>query len=266
MLLVLSCAAPAVAQVCPLDRSPFLPWVALPDELKCDFDQDGNGLDDAIERQIAACVAPLILFDSGENARLPGEPRTLFTAERVGLDSVLITYIGLFAYDGGYVFSACGNDHPGDFMVVRVKVAIGRQLGTWTAAPVEVSGGDLGTLVAGQDIQLNGSHAVVYASAGKHHQYAEPYQGPAGNYGCNDRAYGDGDAVVLGSDSPLSHVSSTAFLTATLGATAASNLCLLATDPLELDAPADGFQEESLASLGYSGHGLFDSFYGLESP
>lgn len=66
----LSCAAillvraqPANAQssdICVLSRSPIPLSPEMPDDIRCAYDEDGNGLDDQIEEQIAACVVPAI--------------------------------------------------------------------------------------------------------------------------------------------------------------------------------------------------------------
>jgi hypothetical protein len=62
----LAAAAPPSDAWCPLSRSPFVAYHGLPTALQCAFDQDGNGLDDAIEKELARCVAPQIRFDPEE--------------------------------------------------------------------------------------------------------------------------------------------------------------------------------------------------------
>ena len=61
---------------CPLTRSPISNYHALPDDLKCASDQDGNNLDDEIEKEIARCVVPELRFDPEErwHRRGPGSP------------------------------------------------------------------------------------------------------------------------------------------------------------------------------------------------
>src|SRR5262245_26861505 len=84
---------------CVLDRSPFLAELSLPEELACCFDQDGNGLDDEIERQLAKCLTPEFRFDSREDDRRADEPNSVFSSYRIQFDTIKIRFAALFRWD-----------------------------------------------------------------------------------------------------------------------------------------------------------------------
>lgn len=101
-ILLLSSSAAALPDVCRLSRSPFIFEHSLPPELQCQFDQDGNGLDDQVEREIAACFVPTFKYDSEENAIAGSEPNVLFTAQRSGPWEVRLKLAALWLDDGGF--------------------------------------------------------------------------------------------------------------------------------------------------------------------
>lgn len=72
----------------PLERDPLLLHHALPPELQCEFDEDGDGIDDEMERKIAQAVVPEFRFDSGENARRPDEPHVIWNASVIPMRQV----------------------------------------------------------------------------------------------------------------------------------------------------------------------------------
>jgi hypothetical protein len=169
--------AMAQAPSCELTRSPFLPWGALPSELSCRFDEDGNGLDDAIEREIAHCFAPRLLFDSrelievDEDLRLrDDEPNTIFTVHAVGTNRIRVSYVALFQNDGGFAADTdelCSDAHPGDEVPVRVNVMVAQGTGSWRAYLETMSGGNLpsGLAVDGEGelrIETSGTHPKLY--------------------------------------------------------------------------------------------------------
>ncbi len=266
VLAALGLASPARAAgpaFCALDRSPFLPWPALPAELQCDFDQDGNGLDDVVERQIAACVIPALRFDSRENALRPDEPHAIFTAYRSGMDEITVNYGFLYEWDGGFTLDddvGCGDDHAGDSQGLSVVAKVERGWSTWQAQALRSNDGL---------VQRLGTHFVAYPTAGKHHWKTGP-----GNYLydvkwaglCRDEANGQGVYVIPGSTTPgrgsLTHVP--VYGSWTQLGDGFLNACVQARSGE--DVAAAGFRSVSLDDLGYPGQSLFASFYDVSSP
>src|SRR6476620_2072835 len=70
-------AAELPSTYCPLSRPPDLSWLQLAKGDDCSRDEDGNGLDDEIETQLARCFVPEIAFDTAENALRPDEPHVV---------------------------------------------------------------------------------------------------------------------------------------------------------------------------------------------
>jgi hypothetical protein len=268
----LSISSPAFAAECELSRSPFILTQGLPSSLTCTFDQDGNGLDDLVERELAQCVVPRLIFDSEENALASGEPRVVFNAFHVGPFQIRIRYAFLFAEDGGPATSGgfCLLDtHDGDAQGLIVSVDVDKGL-TWTATPHPI---DIDGVLTG----FSGTHPVVYPSAGKHHWYAAP-----GDYeygaDCDDRANAAGAAITAGIDGgSLSHAPAmrpSGYLmcpygecsptppqpiTPQMGNGAWANACTFArTGTL---VATTGFQPNDLSNLGFGGEHLTDWWF-----
>jgi hypothetical protein len=209
-------AADRPASFCPLDRAPVLSWLRLAQGEDCARDEDGNGLDDEIETALATCFVPEVKFDSQENALRVDEPQVLFSAYAVGAHLVRFRFAYLFARDGGYVlgtdFPCLTDDHDGDVESVAVDVTWTDRDGGWFGAPVAMrtshprDGSECMSSVgnAAQPLLLDGTHPVLYATAGKHHwlHRAETLTyacncGPIGRCGSvRDRADGAGLSVV----------------------------------------------------------------------
>jgi hypothetical protein len=283
--LTISRLAMAQSASCELTRSPFLPWGALPSELACTFDEDGNGLDDAVERELAHCFAPHLLFDSREFTEVDedhqpraDEPNTLFTVHAIDKNRIRVSYVALFHADGGFAADTdelCSNTHPGDNFPVRADITVSRGTGSWQAHLDKMSGGSLpsGLAVDGEGalrIETNGTHPIVYVSAGKHHIYAHPadicYDVDTPLYSCCwDRADGKGLLVIPGSTRSLTHVSAQAGLMRDFdidGTGLPINLCHFVTNGTL--APTHGFRSSKLDDLGYPGQTLFKKFYDTE--
>lgn len=283
--LAISRLAIAQSPSCELTRSPFLPWGALPSELSCLFDEDGNGLDDAVERELARCFAPHLRFDSREFTEVDedhqpraDEPNTLFTVHAIDTSRIRVSYVVLFQYDGGFAADTdelCSDTHPGDNFSVRVDVTVSRGTGSWRASLDKMSGGSLpgGLAVDGEGelrIETSGTHPIVYVSAGKHHIYAHPadicYDVDTIFYSCCwDRANGLGLLVVPGLTRSLTHVSAQAGLMRTFdsdGTGLPINLCQFVTQGTL--GPTHGFRSSKLDDLGYPGQTLFKEFYDTE--
>jgi hypothetical protein len=200
------------ASFCALDRSPALSWLRLAQGDDCAHDEDGNGLDDEIETALASCFVPEVRFDSRENALRVDEPQVLFSAYALGARLIRLHFAFLFARDGGYVlgteFPCMTDDHDGDVESVAVDVAFTDRDGGWFGAPVSMQtqhprdGSE--QVAAAPSITLDGTHPVLYATAGKHHwlHRAETLTyacscGPIGHCGkVHDRADGLGLSVV----------------------------------------------------------------------
>ena len=168
-------------QVCSFDRAVVLLSTALPEELKCTYDQDGNGLDDDMELELAKCMAPLLKFDALEppESRLSGEPQVLFSMQLVnsqpvpGMNArVKIQYQFLYTRDGGFVdwHFPCGKDaHDGDNHSMDLLVDVYPGSHRWQAELESVDGHP--------PDEVSGTHVVSYVSAGKHHMSPQPYAG-----------------------------------------------------------------------------------------
>lgn len=187
--------ATASADAFPLARTPHLPpstTATMPEELRCDLDEDGNGLDDEMELSIARAAAPELRFDRNENAREADEPYTLFNIRRVPgrLGVLRIRYSLLFKRDGGAVYSAlCGTAHNGDSESLTVDVKVTEGARRWVGEVVRVNGRT--------SFLRSGTHPVVFLSAGKKHQYFAAGLHRFGAH-CPDGAGGDGTWVTPG--------------------------------------------------------------------
>jgi hypothetical protein len=183
----------------------------------CSSDEDGNGLDDQVESELARCVVPQFRFDQAENALRQDEPKILFSASLVAPDRIRIHYAVLFADDGGYAlgttFPCLTDAHHGDSEGVVVEARITRREGEEGAFALPSAlrtGGPPGTREATSfddpraASALFGTHPIVYATAGKHHwlQHTDDLHygcqcGPLGTCGAvHDRADGQGAWIV----------------------------------------------------------------------
>jgi hypothetical protein len=207
-------AADRPASFCPLGREPALEWLRLAQGDACDQDEDNNGLDDAIETELAACFVPEVRFDSLENALRVDEPQVFFSAFRLGARLVRLNFAFLFARDGGYVlgtdFPCMTDDHDGDVESVSVDVTWTGRDRAWFGAPVAVRVLDPRDAemhveaASSSGVEFAGTHPVLYATAGKHHWLTQPeslayacHCGPLGRCGqVHDRADGRGPAIV----------------------------------------------------------------------
>jgi hypothetical protein len=206
-------AADRPVSFCPLDREPALEWLGVAQGDACEKDEDGNGLDDAIETELAVCFVPEVHFDSVENALRVDEPQVFFSAFRMGARIVRLNFAFLFARDGGYVlgteFPCMTDDHDGDVESIAIDVTWTGRDRAWFGVPVSVRVRDPrdGAMrvepASSASLAFSGTHPVLYASAGKHHWFYRPESlayacncGPLGRCGSvHDRADGRGPAI-----------------------------------------------------------------------
>ncbi len=209
-------AAGLPSTYCPIERLPALDWIRLAKGDDCALDEDGNGLDDAVESALAACFVPEVVFDSRENALRVDEPHVLFSAHPIGPRVIRFHFAFLFARDGGYVlgstFPCTADDHAGDDESVVVDVALNERDRAWFGAPLAMRTRDarddverVASVGSSPDaMELTGTHPVLYATAGKHHWLHHPESltyacncGPLGRCGSvRDRADGAGARVI----------------------------------------------------------------------
>ncbi|MCC6667708.1 MAG: hypothetical protein IT375_28440, partial [Polyangiaceae bacterium] len=163
-----------------LERSPvFLDRDA---EARCQMDEDGNGLDDEIEQQLADCFTPIFRFDADEPVQtgdpvfdtlkppslFPGEPRVGFSAYRMpdtvsGEVRIRFELTAIWRQDGGFVSETgadCRDDHPGDSEGMALEVRVFKDQ-AWRAELLKFS--------RCWPAEMAGTHPVVYPTAGKHH-------------------------------------------------------------------------------------------------
>ncbi len=199
-------AADLPPSYCPITRAPVLSWLRLAKGDDCSFDEDGNGLDDEIEAQLATCFVPEVVFDSAENALRMDEPHVLFSAYPVGPTTIRLNYAFLVAHA-----REVGPEDIAPVEVVAVEVNwIGRDrrwFGAFasmrTSGPADVAQTSLSNSAPPA---FSGTHPVLYATAGKHHWL---HRSASLSYACNcgplgrcgqvrDRADGAGMRVIPG--------------------------------------------------------------------
>lgn len=215
--------------ICSLDRSPFLLPIKDPfsQELQCEYDQDGNGLDDEMEDRMYDCFAPLFKFDIDEDKLEADEPVVFARTERIrvhdipkysnlGFDensyALHMEFRSFMREDSGFTEDwepACYGDmqdHIGDIMVIDVSIRIQHQAnssydGKWYAIAVHVKDGpgyepDDYFRGISPHATWDGTRVVVYPSAGKHHNYFAPgeykYDISGWASDCYDPARGNG--------------------------------------------------------------------------
>ncbi len=197
---------------CALSRSPILPPAdAMPEALRCFYDEDDNGLDDDVERELARCFAPELRFDAGEPARAPNEPHALFNVRRPSSEPgrLRIAFTLLYARDAGFpegLFCGGATRHPGDTEPLEVKLRLVQGYKGFYAHVEQLEIGAPGgpsSLGAFERSETSPTRPVVYVSRGKHHLYTRRYDGPyrGSPIGCRDIARGDGARIVPGSPS-----------------------------------------------------------------
>ncbi len=140
-------------------------------------DADNDGLVDKAEDEIAACFIPEYHFDSLENARWDFEPVMLHSVSPLAMSGagelrIQIRFAELYQSDGGFVHcdwvaDGC-NSHIGDSQGQTISVVV-RSLRS-----VELE--EFATKQA--QPAFNGTHPIVYPSAGKHHTYTSVYTCP----------------------------------------------------------------------------------------
>ncbi len=148
------------------------------------MDEDGNGLDDEIEQQLAECFTPIFRFDADEPVQtgdpvfdalkppslFPGEPRVGFSAYRMpdtvsGEVRIRFELAAIWRRDGGFVSETgadCADDHPGDSEGMALEVRVFKDQ-VWRAELLKFSRCPPG------ELEMSGTHPVVYPTAGKHH-------------------------------------------------------------------------------------------------
>jgi hypothetical protein len=247
-------AADLPTNYCPLERAPVLDWLRLATGDDCPFDEDGNGLDDGVETELARCFVPEIVFDSRENALEPDEPHIVFSADPIAPRVIRLHFAILFARDGGYVlgteFPCSSDEHNGDAEAATVDVVWLERDRRWFGAPLVLhtlgpQGADQRTSLGGVAGDTSGTHPRLYATAGKHHWLHESASlsygcgcGPFGRCGqVRDRADGAGVRIV-----PTSVFHAPRFVARDTRAPRSSAADLMA--PVHPLAPLDAAQRE----------------------
>ncbi len=183
---------------CTLSRPLVIP-AHIDAALRCQSDEDNNGLDDGVEREIAECLAPLHHFHSGY---VEPAQTVLYNTRVLQVDGTTLTgivkFMHLWPRDDGFVLSttswdapgvpaagACQhNDHVGDSQNITVRFRVQMAGISWTVEQAGVVSGmekkqcmnpndPLGPRIAcpGQDETFTLDHVNVYPSPGKHHFY-----------------------------------------------------------------------------------------------
>lgn len=176
-------------------------------------DQDGDGLADQMEGELANVFRPYLVFDSDEAARGPHEPVVLFqvrlsdvqgvTSEGTRIWRLAIKWVFLFRRDGGYGPSSwCGNDHEGDNDDALFELESRDDGVTWrlvrvalsSRGPDEFAGPEWPAYSELEVYDL--THPKIYMSAHKHHEYFntdwDEEDSLYSSWYCNDDVNGEG--------------------------------------------------------------------------
>jgi len=233
------------------------------------MDEDGNGLDDEIEQQLADCFTPIFRFDadeplSGEEQSLfPGEPRVGFSAFRMpdtvsGEVRIRFELAALWRRDGGFVgdddLQCGGDDHPGDSEGMALEVRVFKDQ-VWRAELLKFS--------RCWPAEMAGTHPVVYPTAGKHHFHCGAgvfdFDISVGTT-CRDPHRGNGPMRI---PQPLFRVPTQPVAVPVPGNAYWANVCTYARTGQAV--AASRMQPARLDNLGFSGQWLM-LFYNVDSP
>ncbi len=228
---------------------------------RCDMDQDGNGLDDEIEDQIAKCVTPIFRFDTDEpsDSLLAGEPVLGYSSWRIAAPGfgvrIRFRFVALFRRDGGFVnddsVGCCCDAHEGDSQNFTIDVHAFKD-GAWRVELSDVNFA-LSPPTTCTPPKVIGMRPVVYPSAGKHHWYSEPGVDKWDNR-CTEHHRGNGE---VRSPTTLFKVP----WSIGLGGAAVFNTCAVVASGGTKFPPTTGLQGFKLDNLGFSGQTLFTKFY-----
>ena len=139
-----------------LTRSPILLSAGMPDEVRCVYDEDGNGPDDQVEQGIAQRFVPEFRFDEDE-------PRAVFSILRKG-DTLTVRYVFLWKRDAGFVNdAACWSGHLGDTQAMGMTVRLTRSGHFWYAEMLGLEG----FTDTGGTVFVGGSPALEIAMNGR---------------------------------------------------------------------------------------------------
>jgi hypothetical protein len=145
-------------------------------------DEDADGLVDQAEDELLACASPVYYFDSAESALNDNEPGLIASigphsfdgAERLVLG---IQFVEIYAEDGGFIWCDLPglpgsghqwcNSHIGDAQGRWMELVVdGLTSAIIVDPPYDVDSGFP---------TFEGTHLVVFPSAGKHHSYYSRY-------------------------------------------------------------------------------------------
>jgi hypothetical protein len=183
---------------CQLPRAPSLSELRAAKDADCSLDEDGNGVDDVVERALAACIVPAVVLDSAENALGPGDPVVVFSARPLGTNLIRFRYVFLFVRDTGYLFGTdfpcLKYEHNGDLQVVEVDAVWTEHNREWFGVPIAIHASTVhdlaGITLSGEpsaSFALSGTHPILYSTAGKHHW---SYRATTIAYGCDCGPFG----------------------------------------------------------------------------
>lgn len=181
-------------------------------------DRDGDCLSDEAEHALATHFRPLFIFDSRENRRNPDEPVVIYRVQArqkygscaLPFRGVEIRYAFLFVEDGGFAASPLcsriwSTAHPGDNESVSVTLESDASGRLFSVREMDVGNSHWPNE---QVFIHDGSHPIVYLSAGKHHAYAnQDMDGalyPDPSFGCREGVDARGTRVLAVLESPHS--------------------------------------------------------------
>lgn len=122
-------------------------------------DADGDGMSEAMEKEVAQAVMPELEWAKGEPC---GENRVLYQVRPLSANTVRVVYALLFPVDCGFRGSGVGG-HPGDVQEISVRAEyVG---GMWRAAALD--------LPWHLPFKPKSWPTRLYVSAGKHHIYPD---------------------------------------------------------------------------------------------